>query len=303
MAQIKPKYLLGGIPATKLADGTVTDAEFQRINSLTSNAQDQLDAKVDSADVGVAGGVASLDGGGKVPASQLPNSIMDYKGTWAASTNTPTLADGVGNAGDVYIASDAGTVNFGAGPITFAAGDWVIYDGAVWQKSVNSNAVASVNGMTGAVVVNAINELTGEVTTSAAVGSQSKVATLDNAAVIGKVLTGFVSGAGVVSAADSILQAIQKLNGNIAAIPAAATNQKETITLDATDITNGYVDLADEALADSLVFLVEGAGDQLETIDYSVSVVAGPVTRITWTGLGLDGLLADGDVVQANYLS
>lgn len=39
-----------------------------------------------------------------------------------------------------------------------------------------------------------------------------------DAAVTGKLITGYVSGAGVVAATDSILQAIQKLNGNIAAI-------------------------------------------------------------------------------------
>jgi hypothetical protein len=38
--------------------------------------------------------------------------------------------------------------------------------------------------------------------------------TLSNAAVIGKVLTGYTSGAGTVAATDSILQAIQKINGN-----------------------------------------------------------------------------------------
>jgi hypothetical protein len=94
-----------------------------------------------------------LDSGGKVPVAQLPNSIMEYLGTWDASTNTPTLANGTGNAGDVYICSVAGTVNFGAGPITFAAGDWVVYSGSIWQKSINSNSVASVNGQTGAVVL------------------------------------------------------------------------------------------------------------------------------------------------------
>jgi hypothetical protein len=40
-----------------------------------------------------------------------------------------------------------------------------------------------------------------------------------NARAIGSVLTGYVSGAGVVAATDSILQAIQKLNGNTAALP------------------------------------------------------------------------------------
>lgn len=43
------------------------------------------------------------------------------------------------------------------------------------------------------------------------------VATVPNASVIGKVLTGYVSGAGTVSATDTILQAVNKLNGNSAA--------------------------------------------------------------------------------------
>jgi hypothetical protein len=50
--------------------------------------------------------------------------------------------------------------------------------------------------------------LTGDVT------SNGNVTTLTNAPVIAKVLTGYTSGAGTVAATDSILQAIQKLNGN-----------------------------------------------------------------------------------------
>jgi len=53
--------------------------------------------------------------------------------------------------------------------------------------------------------------LTGEATGS---GTGSFAATLTNSAVIGKVLTGYTSGAGTVAATDTILQAIQKLNGN-----------------------------------------------------------------------------------------
>lgn len=48
--------------------------------------------------------------------------------------------------------------------------------------------------------------------------SAGGVVTLGNTAVTGQPITGYSSGAGVVSATDSILQAIQKLNGNIAAI-------------------------------------------------------------------------------------
>ena len=53
--------------------------------------------------------------------------------------------------------------------------------------------------------------LTGEVTTS------GLTATVTNSAVIGKIITGYVSGAGTVAATDTILQAIQKLNGNAGA--------------------------------------------------------------------------------------
>lgn len=63
---------------------------------------------------------------------------------------------------------------------------------------------------------------TGEATftTTAFDGSAnvSGAVTLSNAAVIAKLLTGYVSGAGVITAADSILTAIQKLNGNVAGL-------------------------------------------------------------------------------------
>ena len=41
-------YIGTGIGATKIADGSVTDTEFQYINSLTSNAQTQINAKQDT---------------------------------------------------------------------------------------------------------------------------------------------------------------------------------------------------------------------------------------------------------------
>lgn len=78
--------------------------------------------------------LATLDASNKVDSSQWPASAFSYQGTWAASTNTPTLANGTGTAGYTYYASDAGSVNFGAGAISFTAGDAVVYDGSIWQK-------------------------------------------------------------------------------------------------------------------------------------------------------------------------
>jgi len=78
--------------------------------------------------------LATLDAGDKVLVSQLPSAAFSYKGTWAASSNTPSLANGTGTAGDTYYASDSGSVNFGAGSISFLAGDAVVYNGTIWQK-------------------------------------------------------------------------------------------------------------------------------------------------------------------------
>ena len=94
-------------------------------------------------------GIPQLDVNGKILVSQLPNSVMEYKGTWSAATNTPTLANGTGNQGDVYLCDTAGTVNFGAGPIAFFVGDQVIYSGSIWQRA---------SGATGTVTSVAVTE-------------------------------------------------------------------------------------------------------------------------------------------------
>ena len=58
---------------------------------------------------------------------------LNYKGTWDASTNTPTLASGVGTKGDYYVVSVAGTTNLD-GVNFWGVGDWAVFNGAVWQR-------------------------------------------------------------------------------------------------------------------------------------------------------------------------
>jgi hypothetical protein len=106
-------------------------------------------------DVGVANGVASLDSGGKVPVSELPAAVLgalSYQGTWNASTNTPTLASGVGVKGYYYVVSVAGSTNLD-GVTDWKVGDWAVYNGTAWQKVDNTDQVTSVNGQTGTVVL------------------------------------------------------------------------------------------------------------------------------------------------------
>jgi hypothetical protein len=95
----------------------------------------------------VANGVPKLDSNGKILVSQLPNSVMEYKGTWDISTNTPTLVNGTGNQGDVYLVEGAAvggtSFNFGAGGILFFNGDQAIYSGSIWQSKFRSTGTVT----------------------------------------------------------------------------------------------------------------------------------------------------------------
>jgi hypothetical protein len=142
-----------GIDASKLADGSVSNTEFQYLGGVTSDIQTQFTNKISTSEINANNGVCPLDAGGKVPAANLPNSVMEFQGSWNANTNSPALIDGTGSAGDVYRVGTAGTQDLGSGSQTFSIGDWVMYSGSVWQKANNSNLVDSVNGQTGVVVL------------------------------------------------------------------------------------------------------------------------------------------------------
>lgn len=110
-------------------------------------------------DAGVALGVATLDSAGKVPISQIPDSVigaLSYQGTWNANTNTPTLASSVGTKGYYYVVSVAGSTNLN-GITDWLVGDWAVYNGTAWEKIDNTDGVTSVNGFTGAVVLTTTN--------------------------------------------------------------------------------------------------------------------------------------------------
>jgi hypothetical protein len=101
---------------------------------------------------GANNGLAELDANGRVPASQLTVSAFEFKGNWDANANSPTLASGVGTQGDVYRVSVAGTTNLD-GITDWQVGDQALFDGSVWVKQDGTDAVTSVNGQVGAVVL------------------------------------------------------------------------------------------------------------------------------------------------------
>lgn len=78
--------------------------------------------------------------------SSISNSIgaLNYKGTWNASTNTPTLTSGSGTKGDYYVVSVAGSTTLD-GISNWGVGDWAAYNGSVWQRVEGGADLNGVN--------------------------------------------------------------------------------------------------------------------------------------------------------------
>lgn len=56
------------------------------------------------------------------------------QGSWDAAENEPELSNATGTPGHFYEVSVPGSADFGAGSISFQSGDWVHFDGTVWEK-------------------------------------------------------------------------------------------------------------------------------------------------------------------------
>ncbi len=92
--------------------------------------------------------------------SSITNAIgaLNYKGTWNASTNTPSLASGAGTKGDYYVVSVAGSTALD-GISNWGIGDWAVFNGSVWQRveggadlnGVNLSYTGTLTGGTGVI--------------------------------------------------------------------------------------------------------------------------------------------------------
>lgn len=156
----------------------------------------------------VANGVASLDGSGKVPVTQLPPSVfgqVHYAGLWnATSGSTMPAASSV--SGAYYITSVSGsttpTGGFSSQTLTqisatsatmpwFNVGDWLVSNGTTWDKVDNTDAISTWNGRIGNVVpvsgdytATQVNSTaTGSVTATNVQAAIAQLATLDSAKV------------------------------------------------------------------------------------------------------------------------
>lgn len=119
------------------------------------------------------------------------------------NANTAASTININGLGAKALQRDA-TTALSSGDITAGRILTLMYDGTAFQMA-GGGAVADATS-----TVKGILKLTNEL------GGTAALPTIDNAAVIGKVLTGFSAGPGsqTVTSTDSILQALQKLAGN-----------------------------------------------------------------------------------------
>ena len=122
---------------TTLSGYGITNA-YTKTESNTS-----LALKVNNSEKGVSNGLATLDVNGKVVLTQIPDSVLgqlEYMGTW----NFATLPTAI-QKGQYWIASTSGN--------GYVVGDWAVWNGATFDKVDNTDAVATVAGRTGNVVL------------------------------------------------------------------------------------------------------------------------------------------------------
>ena len=160
-------YVKGNGTSAMTANSTIPSTDVTGLGTMSTQNSNNISVTggtmsgvaitgyIPSTEKGAALGVATLDGGGTVPISQLPAAVLgalSYQGTWNATTNSPTLTSSIGTKGYYYVVSVAGSTNLD-GITDWKVGDWAVFNGTAWQKIDNTDAVTSVNGYTGTVVL------------------------------------------------------------------------------------------------------------------------------------------------------
>ncbi|MFV5685694.1 beta strand repeat-containing protein, partial [Flavobacterium sp. GB2R13] len=222
---------LSFVPSTGVLSATKFAGDGSGLTAITATTNANLTGPITSS--GNATSVASQSGTGSTfVMNTAPTLVTPVLGVATATTvnkltltapgtgATLTLADGSslvtsGSFSQTLTATAAtnvtlpttGTLATLAGIETLTDKTFVAPALGTPASGVGTNLTGTASGLTaGSVTTNA--NLTGEVT------SLGNVATVPNATVIGKLLTGYTSGAGVIASTDNILQAIQKLDGN-----------------------------------------------------------------------------------------
>ena len=143
------------------------------------------------ADYGIqpAGNYAHLNENGKVPLEELDDSLLgnlQFQGVWDAQNNNPVLPLVPTKKGQYWIVSQGGE-RFG---LSFETGDWIVATDNSWQKIDNSDAVTSVNGKIGNVILTSADiDHNGQTVETAIDSKQNKLIAGENIVINGDTIS------------------------------------------------------------------------------------------------------------------
>ena len=173
--------------------------------------------------------------------SSVTNAIgaLNYKGTWNALTNNPTLTSGVGTKGDYYVVSTAGSTNLD-GTTLWGVGDWAVFNGSIWQKvdggDTTTVTTLTVTGLTGYMYANNTSPVTAS-TTIPNEGLANSTTTLGNATL--------TLGSTTTSVGNLTLNNVNVASGNITSNNVNLTGTTAATATFATDslplVPEGYI--------------------------------------------------------------
>jgi hypothetical protein len=284
-----------GIDATKLANGSVNNSEFQYIGSLTSDAQAQLDAKQTNA---LADGNILVGNGSNVATAVLPSGDITI-------SNTGVTAIGVGKVLNGMLADNSVTTN--------KIADGEVRTADIQDANVTTNKIADANVTT--VKIADANVTTAKI----ADGNVTNSKLAGDAVTADKVLDGTLTNSDLNASAGIQFSKLESLtSGNIlvGSVGNAATQvpMSGDITIDnAGSTTIGVGKVTNNMLAGSITSS-KLVGTDIATVGTITTGVwnAGSLTSsgaVTGTsiartgGLATEFLKADGSVDVNTYLT
>ena len=203
---------------------------------------------------------------------------LSYQGTWNASTNTPTLASSTGTKNYYYVVATAGSTNLD-GITDWQIGDWLLFNGSVWQKIDTTDQVTSVAGKTGAVILNNV-----DISGFASIAASGTTTTLTSSSAPNYVVTG--SGGQTIQLPDAttlVNGALFSFNNNQSSGTIVVKNNSSTTI--ATIQSGGYISIV--LLSNSIAagswdvhnYAPSNVSWSTNTFDYP-----GSITSATWNG-------------------
>ena len=203
---------------------------------------------------------------------------LSYQGTWNASTNTPTLASSTGTKNYYYVVATAGSTNLN-GITDWQIGDWLLFNGSVWQKIDTTDQVTSVAGKTGAVILNNV-----DISGFASIAASGTTTTLTSSSAPNYVVTG--SGGQIIQLPDAttlVNGALFSFNNNQSSGTIVVKNNSSTTI--ATIQSGGYISIV--LLSNSIAagswdvhnYAPSNVSWSTNTFDYP-----GSITSATWNG-------------------